>query len=232
MTPEFAAAYAAGQGTLVAATDVADLQTPVAAFLKLAHGQPNSFLLESVEGGATRGRYSIIGMAPDLLWRCVGGRAELNRHALAAPHGFTAEALPPLDSLRALIAECQMALPPGVPPMCGGLFGFLGYDMVRQMERLPAKNADVLGLPDALMMRPTLFAVFDTVKDELTLAVPVRPASGVSPSKPGPRRRPESPTPKPRSPVPCPAPLPRLRYPRRSRCRTWTVPPSRRWWCG
>ncbi|WP_158742520.1 anthranilate synthase component I [Acidisphaera sp. L21] len=183
MTPEFAKAYAAGEGTLVAVTDVADLQTPVAAFLKLAHGQPNSFLLESVEGGASRGRYSIIGMAPDLLWRCVNGRAEVNRNALAAPHAFVVDERPALDSLRAAIAESQMALPPGVPPMCGGLFGFLGYDMVRLMERLPAKNVDVLGLPDALMMRPTLFAVFDTVRDELTLAVPVRPASGVSPDQ-------------------------------------------------
>ena len=180
MTPDFAAAYAAGQGALVAATDVADLQTPVAAFLKLAHGQPNSFLLESVEGGASRGRYSIIGMAPDLIWRCVAGRPELNRNALAAPHAFVPEHRPALDSLRAVIAECQMALPPGVPPMCGGLFGFLGYDMVRLMERLPDRNADVLGLPDALMMRPTLFAVFDTVKDELTLAVPVRPAPHIA----------------------------------------------------
>ncbi len=180
MTPAFAEAYAAGRGALVAVTDVADLQTPVAAFLKLAHGQPHSFLLESVEGGAARGRYSIIGMAPDLLWRCVDGRAQINRNALAAPHAFVAEPHPALDSLRALVAECQMALPPGVPPMCGGLFGFLGYDMVRLMERLPAKNADVLGLPDGLLMRPTLFAVFDTVKDELTLAVPVRPAPGVT----------------------------------------------------
>jgi anthranilate synthase component 1 len=180
MTPAFAEAYAAGQGALVSASDVADLQTPVAAFLKLAHGQPNSFLLESVEGGASRGRYSIIGMAPDLVWRCIAGRPELNRNALAAPHAFVPDARPALDSLRAVIAECRMVLPPGVPPMCGGLFGYLGYDMVRLMERLPAKNADVLGLPDAVMMRPTLFAVFDTVRDELTLAVPVRPAPGVS----------------------------------------------------
>ncbi len=106
MTPAFAAAYAAGQRSAGAATDVADLQTPVAAFLKLAHGQPNSFLLESVEGGASRGRYSIIGMAPDLLWRCVGGRAEVNRHALSAPHAFVADGRPPLESLRALVAEC------------------------------------------------------------------------------------------------------------------------------
>jgi anthranilate synthase component 1 len=179
MTPDFAAAYEAGQGALVWTTEIADLETPVASFLKLAHGQPNSFLLESVEGGASRGRYSIVGMAPDLVWRCRNGRAELNRNALAAPHAFVAEDLPPLDSLRALIGENKMALPPGVPPMCGGLFGYLGYDMVRLMERIPDKNTDPLGLPEALMIRPTLFAVFDTVRDELTLAAPVYPQPGV-----------------------------------------------------
>ena len=77
----FRAAYDSGRGTLVTWRGVADLETPVAAFLKLAHGQPNAFLLESVEGGAARGRYSIIGMEPDLIWRCRDGRAEVNRHA-------------------------------------------------------------------------------------------------------------------------------------------------------
>jgi anthranilate synthase component 1 len=179
-TPEFTAAYESGQGALAWAVEVADLETPVAAFLKLADGKPNAFLLESVEGGAARGRYSIIGMVPDLIWRCREGRAELNRDALAAPHAFVAEDRPALDSLRALLGETRMALPPGVPPMCGGLFGYLGYDMVRLMETLPNKNVDVLGLPEALMMRPTLFAVFDTVRDELTLAAPVYPRAGQS----------------------------------------------------
>ena len=108
VTPGFAAfrlAYEAGRGSLVWRKTVADLETPVAAFLKLAHGQPNSFLLESVEGGAARGRYSIIGMQPDLVWRCQDGRASVNRHALSAPHAFVAETRAPLDSLRALIAE-------------------------------------------------------------------------------------------------------------------------------
>ena len=180
MTPDFAAAYAAGCNSIVSTVDVADLETPVAVFLKLAHGTPNSFLLESVEGGAARGRYSIVGMAPDLIWRCRAGRAEVNRNALAAPHAFAADGRPVLDSLRALVAECRMVLPPGVPPMCGGLFGYLGYDMVRLMERLPDKNPDPLGLPEGVMMRPTLFAVFDTVRDELTLAVPVFPRAEVS----------------------------------------------------
>ena len=162
-------------------TGVADLETPVAAFLKLAHGQPNTFLLESIEGGQARGRYSVIGMAPDLIWRCRAGVAEVNRCARSAPHAFVADPNPALDSLRALVAETRMVLPEGMPPMIGGLFGYLGYDMVRLMERLPEFAADDLGLPEAVLLRPTLFAVFDNVRDELTLAAPIYPAEGVDP---------------------------------------------------
>ena len=183
VTPGFAAfrpAYEAGRGSLVWRKTVSDLETPVAAFLKLAHGQPNSFLLESVEGGAARGRYSVIGMQPDLIWRCQDGRASVNRYALSAPHAFVPEPRAPLDSLRALIAETQLEVPAHMPPMAGGLVGYLGYDMVRQMETLPAKNRDVIGVPEGIMVRPTLFAIFDNVNDELTLVTPVYPAGDVS----------------------------------------------------
>ncbi|WP_158929237.1 anthranilate synthase component I [Acidisphaera sp. S103] len=183
VTPGFAAfrlAYEAGRGSLVWRKTVADLETPVAAFLKLAHGQPNAFLLESVEGGAARGRYSFIGMQPDLVWRCQGGVASINRHALSAPHAFVPETRPPLDSLRSLIAETQLDVPAHLPPMAGGLFGYLGYDMVRQMEVLPAKNRDTIGVPEGIMLRPTLFAIFDNVNDELTVVTPAYPAGDVS----------------------------------------------------
>ena len=175
----FVAAWAAGRGTVVHRERVADLETPVAAFLKIADGKPNVFLLESVEGGQSRGRYSIIGMAPDLIWRCRDGRAELNRHALSAPHAFAPEAAAPLDSLRALVAASQIPLPPDLPPPVAGLYGYLGYDMVRHVERLPSKNADVLGLPEAVLARPTLIAVFDHVRDTLTLAAPLYPDTGL-----------------------------------------------------
>ncbi len=181
--PNFAAfrsAYDAGHGRMLWSRTVADLETPVAAFLKLGDGKPNSFLLESVEGGAARGRYSIIGLDPDLIWRCRDGIAELNRDARAAPFAYVPDTRPPLESLRALIAECRMELPDGLPPMCGGLMGYLGYDMVRQMERLPAKNIDKMGIPEAVMGRPSLFAVFDNVNDLLTLAAPVYPRQGVT----------------------------------------------------
>ncbi|MGH7084152.1 MAG: anthranilate synthase component I family protein, partial [Acetobacteraceae bacterium] len=176
----FRAAYAAGSGTLVWSSGVADLETPVAAFLKLAHGRANSFLLESIEGGAARGRYSIIGMQPDLVWRCRGGVAEINRHARSAPHAFGADPRPALESLRAVIGETRLEVPAHLPPMTGGLVGYLGYDMVRLMERLPTKNTDRLGLPEALLIRPTLFAIFDNVNADLTLAAPVYPDPEIS----------------------------------------------------
>jgi anthranilate synthase component 1 len=170
------AALAAGRGGVLVRERVADLDTPVGAFLKLTGGaQANAFLLESIEGGAARGRYSGIGMAPDLVWRCRDGKAEVNRHALTAPHAFVAEPGAALDSLRRTINEARMPVPPGLPPMAAGLFGYLGYDMVRLIERLPATNPDVLGIPDAVLTRPTLMAVFDHVRDTLTLCAPVWP---------------------------------------------------------
>jgi anthranilate synthase component 1 len=175
----FLAAYGSGQGALAWETGVADLETPVAAFLKLAGGKPLSFLLESVEGGSARGRYSVIGFEPDLVWRCRDGRAEVNRDARSAPHAFVPDSVPAVESLRAVVAETRLAVPDHLPPMTGGLVGYLGYDMVRLMERLPSKNLDELGLPEAVLIRPTVFAIFDNVRDELTLAAPAYPRPDV-----------------------------------------------------
>jgi anthranilate synthase component 1 len=174
----FRAALEAGRGQILVRERVADLDTPVGAFLKLTGGaQANAFLLESIEGGAARGRYSAIGMAPDLIWRCRNGKAELNRHALSAPHAFVPEAAPALDSLRAIINECRMVVPANLPPIAAGLFGYLGYDLVRLIEKLPSIKPDVLGIPDAVMTRPTLMAVFDHVRDTLLLCAPVWPGA-------------------------------------------------------
>src|SRR5579863_4295470 len=107
----FAETYGRGEPQAVWTTLVADLETPVSAFLKIAAGRPMSFLLESVEGGAVRGRYSIIGLDPDLIWRAQGAAAEINRMARNKPDTFTACAEPPLEALRALIAESRIALP-------------------------------------------------------------------------------------------------------------------------
>jgi anthranilate synthase component 1 len=176
----FAAHYERGEAQVVWTTLVADLETPVSAFLKIADGRAMSLLLESVEGGAVRGRYSIIAIAPDLIWRTIDGHAEINRSARRSADTFTPCKEPPLHSLRALIAESRIALPDVLPPMAAGIFGYLGYDMVRLMEELPAPNPDPIGIPDALMLRPTIVVVFDAIKDTMTVVTPVRPEKGVT----------------------------------------------------
>jgi anthranilate synthase component 1 len=175
----FARIYASGKPQLAWTKAVADLETPVSAYLKLADGRANSFLLESVEGGTVRGRYSIIGFKPDVIWRCRNDRAEINRRARTDAHAFEPLEGRPLETLRALIRDCQMELPPGLPPMASGLFGFLGYDMVRDMERLPDKNPDPVGLPDAIMVRPTLICIFDRLEDNVIIVTPVWPQAGI-----------------------------------------------------
>src|SRR5206468_10554447 len=85
----------------------------------------------------------------------------------------------PLAALRALIAESRIELPDVLPPMAAGIFGYLGYDMVRLMEELPQPNPDPIGIPDAVLMRPTIVVVFDSVKDAITVVTPVRPETGV-----------------------------------------------------
>lgn len=184
ITPEFeafSAEYSAGRSSVLKTTLVGDLLTPVAAFLKLRQGREGAaFLLESVEGGAVRGRYSMIGLEPDLVWRSQDGRAEINRHALTDKDRSVGEQTPPLESLRALINESSLPLSEDFPPMAAGLFGYLGYDMVRQMERLPKPNQDVLKVPDAILVRPTIMVVFDAIRDEISLVTPVRPHPGVT----------------------------------------------------
>src|SRR5471030_912183 len=175
----FAERYGRGQAQVVWTTLVADLETPVSAFLKLGGGKPMSFLLESVEGGAVRGRHSIIGIEPDLIWRAQDAKAEINRAARSKPNAFTPCPEPPLKALRALIAESCIELPDGLPPMAAGVFGYLGYDIVRQMEELPPPNPDPIGIPDAVLVRPTIIVVFDAVKDSITVVTPVRPEKGV-----------------------------------------------------
>ncbi|MBO6520691.1 MAG: anthranilate synthase component I [Rhodospirillales bacterium] len=175
--------YESGKTQVLWSEIVADLETPVSAMLKLAADRPNSFLLESVEGGATRGRYSIIGFDPDLIWRCFPGGAEINRSALRDPETFVpcpvSERDGALASLRALVNECRFEVPENLPPMASGLVGYMAYDMVRLAERLPDDNPDTIGVPDSIFLRPTVMAIFDSLKDSVFIITPVWPADGV-----------------------------------------------------
>ncbi|MCR9107996.1 anthranilate synthase component I [Marivita sp. XM-24bin2] len=175
LTPDFdsfARAYEAGQNQVVYARLAADLDTPVSLMLKLTGAAKDAFVLESVTGGEVRGRYSIIGMKPDVIWQCHGTQSRINRAARYDPDAFEPQQDDPLTTLRALIAESKIDLPDDLPQSAAGLFGYLGYDMIRLVEHLPDINPDPLGLPDAVMMRPSVVAVLDGVKGEVTVVSP------------------------------------------------------------
>ena len=172
----FETGYRAGQAQVVWTRLIDDLETPVSAYLKIGHGRPHAFLFESVEGGAWRGRYSIVAMKPDLVWRCRGDAAEIAEGDAIERGDFSPQASGALESLRDLAARSRLELPTCLPPMVAGLFGALGYDMVRLVERLPNVNADRLGLPDGIMIRPSIVAVFDAIAQEIILVTTVRPS--------------------------------------------------------
>ena len=181
-TPDFTlfeSAYRSGKSFLFSTKILADLDTPVSAMLKVAKDLPYSFLLESVEGGATLARYSFIGLHPDLIWRCRRGLAELNRTAETDVRGpFVSEGEKPLASLRALLRESRIDdIDPSLPPMAAGLFGYLGYGIVREVENIPDTKPDTLNVPDAILSRPAILIIFDNIAHTITLATPVRPGA-------------------------------------------------------
>ncbi len=151
----------------------ADVETPVSAWLKLAEPGRGDWLLESVEGGRTRGRWSMLGLDPDLLFEVRGSAARSNRAWRTDRNAFVAERGDPLAALRAHVASVRMELPPEMPPAIPFLAGFFGYETAGLVEDLPQPGADPLGLPDMLFMRAGLILVFDRLKDELHLIAPV-----------------------------------------------------------
>lgn len=184
LEPEFEAfksTYDAGAPQLVWTRLIDDLETPVSAYLKIGHGRPYAFLFESVEGGSWRGRYSIITLNPDLVWRCRGDKAEIAEGADAIAGGrFAPQPGGALESLKDLVAASRIELPAGLPPPSAGVFGAIGYDMIRLVERLPNVNPDSLGLPDGVMTRPSIVAIFDSIAQEIVLVTPVRPNGGTA----------------------------------------------------
>ncbi|MEY1555669.1 anthranilate synthase component I [Yoonia sp. R2331] len=168
----FARGYDAGHNQVVYTRVAADLDTPVSLMLKLGDAGLNTFMLESVTGGEVRGRYSIIGMNPDLIWECRGTTSRTNRNARYDADAWVESTEPPLAALRALIAESRIDLPADLPGAAAGLYGYLGYDMIRLVEHLPDVNPDPLGLPDAMMLRPSVVAVLDGVKGDVILVAP------------------------------------------------------------
>jgi len=183
LTPSFAAfesGWNQGENQVVYARLAADLDTPVSLMLKLVGNRKDSFMLESVTGGEVRGRYSIVGTKPDLIWRCRGAASQINRDARFDDTAFADLPGHPLEELRALLAESRIAMPADLPAVSAGLFGYLGYDMIRLVETLPQTRPDPLNLPDAVLMRPSVVAVLDGVRGEVTLVSPAWVSSGLT----------------------------------------------------
>ncbi len=178
---DFEAGWARGENQLVYARLAADLDTPVSLMLKLADAQAMSFMLESVTGGEVRGRYSVVGLKPDVIWDCRETESRINRQARYDAEAFEPLEGHPLETLRALIAESRIEMPEGMPAIAAGLFGYLGYDMIRLVEHLPNVKPDPIGVPDAVLIRPTIVAVLDGVKGEVTVCSPAWTGSGLSP---------------------------------------------------
>lgn len=167
---EFEKNFNAGKTQLAWQWIPADLETPVSAFLKIANEQAYSFLLESVEGGEKLGRYSIIGLSPDILWEYK------NKQVSTTHNGNTTLCdKAPIDSLRAQLHASKIDIVPNdMPPMAvSGLFGYIGYDCIRLIEDIADNNADNLDIPESIMVRPTILAIFDNVKNMMCLVTPI-----------------------------------------------------------
>lgn len=174
------AALAAGTPALLWQRLVADTETPVAAALKLIEPGRGDFLLESVEGGSVRGRHSLIGLAPDLVFRATGAKAAINRHWLSDRDAFEPCAEPTLEALRTLVTSCRMDVPEALPRALACLVGYFGYETIGLIEKLDRPPANPLDLPDMVFVRPTLLMVFDRLSDALFLVAPVWPGSGAA----------------------------------------------------
>ncbi len=172
-------ALARGMPALVWQRQVADTETPVAAALKLMQPGRGDFLLESVEGGSVRGRHSLIGLAPDLVFRAEGNNASINRDWLTNRDAFIPCDAPSLDALRALVADCRMDVPGELPRALACLVGYFGYETVGLVERLPRPPANPIDVPDMMFVRPTVILIFDRLADALFIVAPVWPGDGI-----------------------------------------------------
>ncbi|RZV34366.1 MAG: anthranilate synthase component I [Sphingomonadaceae bacterium] len=167
----------AGAPALVWREVVADTQTPVGAALKLIEPGRGDFLLESVEGGEVRGRYSLLGLDPDLVFRAQGESGEINRIWQQDHAAFKPAEEESLVTLRALIEECRIEVPEGLPPALACLVGYFAYETIGQVETLPRAPQNQLDLPDMVFTRPTLLLVFDSLTDKLFVIAPLWPGS-------------------------------------------------------
>ncbi len=171
-----AALLAEGKAALVWRELVADTETPVGAAVKLMEPERGDFLLESVEGGEVRGRYSLLGLDPDLVFRSDTNGASINRHWKTDRDAFDPCSGKPTDALRDLIASSRISVPDGLPPALACVVGYFSYETIGMVECVPRAGNPGLSLPDMVFTRPTLLLVFDSLSDRLFCVAPLWPS--------------------------------------------------------
>ncbi len=172
-----ASRLAAGKPALLWQRMIADTETPVGAGLKLFRPGRGDFLLESVEGGEVRGRYSLVGLDPDLVFRATGSSCEINRNWRIDRESFEALSGDSLSELRAVVESCHIDdIPDALPSALACLVGYFGYETIGLVETLPRAPDSELGLPDMLFLRPTVLLVFDGLTDEMFCVAPIWPS--------------------------------------------------------
>nr|WP_234029697.1 anthranilate synthase component I [Erythrobacter sp. THAF29] len=152
---------------------VADSDTPVGAARRLIEPGRGDFLLESVEGGEVRGRYSLLGLDPDLVFRASEVSAAINRDWKHDRDAFERCSGDAMSELRALANACRIDVPEALPPALACLVGYFGYETIGLVETLPRAEPSELALPDMLFVRPTVILVFDGLTDELFCIAPI-----------------------------------------------------------
>jgi len=151
---------------------IADTETPISSLIKISKNQKYSFLLESVEGGDQRGRFSLLGCDPDLIWEVKNKKAKIT--SIDPDINFTPLTNEPIQSLKELINYSKIKRNYNEPPF-PILVGYFGYPMIQLMEKIDLINHDEINIPDAIMIRPKLVAVFDNIKDSINIMTSIYP---------------------------------------------------------
>ena len=166
--------YDSGKPQVLFTTLSADLYTPVSTLLKFKNLK-YTFLFESVEKGNNKGRYSFLGIEPDLIWECKDKKCLIRNLKERTIQKIKNET--PIESLRKFFLKNKFIIPKNLPPMSAGLFGYIGYDMIQNFENINLKNEDDLNIPDSIFVRPTLMLIFDNVSDKLYVVKSIWPDS-------------------------------------------------------
>ena len=169
--------YNLGKAQIIQKEFIADIETPISTLMKLSKNEKYSFLLESVEGGDQRGRYSLLGCDPDIIWEVKKNKVKIKSLNKNLDLSFLSNK--PIESLKELINFSIIKRSSHDSPF-PVLVGYLGYPMIQFMEEIILKNKDEINIPDALMIRPRLVAVYDNIKDTINVMTSIYPNKKIS----------------------------------------------------